>query len=47
MCGSQGGSAIEQLQPDKRPKIKIEAYIKKGDNLPDALTETWSYLWQL
>ncbi len=44
---AKGGSAIEQLQPDKRPKIKIEAYIKKGDNLPDALTETWSYLWQL
>jgi len=43
----KGGSTIEQLQPDKRPKIKIQAFLKKGDNLPDILTETWSYQWQL
>lgn len=39
--------AIEQLQPDKRPKIEIQAFLKRGDNLPDLLTEKWSYLWQL
>jgi len=40
------GGPIEQLIPERRPRAEIRAFLKKGEDVPDVLTETWSYAYQ-
>lgn len=40
------GGPIEQLIPERRPRVEMRAFLKKGEDLPDVLTETWSYSYQ-
>ena len=45
----QKGGMLDKLTAARKGplNLRFKAFLKQGENLPDAITETWIYDWQL
>lgn len=34
---------LKSVVPDRKPVVKLSAFLKKGENIPEPLTEIWTY----
>ena len=34
---------LKSIVPDRKPIVKLTAFLKKGENIPEPLTEIWTY----